>query len=401
MTRNKYDLTIFIGRFSPLHKGHEKVIWEAFKNSDYVMVMPGSDKRPTDSRNPYTSADRVSMIRAAFPNYDYRLIIEPLEDIRYNDPLWMAQVQTMVNNHFKTGKGTKALTPKIALIGYEKDETSFYVNMFPQWDSIGVAPYRVDGEILNATDIRDAIYENDGIVPASIDDTMLSPAVTDWLNAFTHTKAIAEWDHNINYKKQFVKKPFPSLTEAIDGILGDLNIPPRVLGPLSRVMNYIEEQIAKYNATYGKPSYPPIHHTTDAVVIQSGHVLVGQRGAMPGKDLFCLPGGFLNEKEFLIDGMLRELKEETKIKVPLPVLRGNIKRMETFDDPNRSTRGRTITTAYLIELPNGPLPKVKAADDMKRNSVFWLPLSQVFSEDFFEDHYDIIQVMTGMRARKW
>ena len=39
----------------------------------------------------------------------------------------------------------------------------------------------------------------------------------------------------------------------------------------------------------------------------------------------ALPGGYLDRHEWSIDGMLRELKEETKIKLPVDVLRGSIK----------------------------------------------------------------------------
>ena len=65
--------------------------------------------------------------------------------------------------------------------------------------------------------------------------------------------------------------------------------------------------------------------TVDAVVVQSGHILLVKRGDMPGKGLWALPGGFLNQEETMLDGAIRELKEETKIKVPVPVLKGSIK----------------------------------------------------------------------------
>ena len=177
MTRNKYDLTVFVGRFSPFHKGHEKVVHEAFGNSDYVMLLPGSDKRPTTSRNPYTTDERIEMIRAAMnpTRGDYRLIIEPIEDTTYNDQQWMAQVQAKVDHHFKHGKGTNSLRPSIALIGFEKDESSYYVNMFPQWDNISVDPYIIgiddqDEMILNASDIRAAMYANGGVMPEFLND---------------------------------------------------------------------------------------------------------------------------------------------------------------------------------------------------------------------------------------
>jgi hypothetical protein len=42
-------------------------------------------------------------------------------------------------------------------------------------------------------------------------------------------------------------------------------------------------------------NFAPTFLTTDAVVVQSGHVLVVRRGHHPGKGLLALPGGFLKE----------------------------------------------------------------------------------------------------------
>ena len=91
--------------------------------------------------------------------------------------------------------------------------------------------------------------------------------------------------------------------------------------------------------------------------------------------------------------MLRELREETKLKVPAPVLKGSIKASHVFDAPNRSQRGRTITHAFLIELPPGPLPVVKGGDDARK--AYWKPIGDLKCEEFFDDHYHMIQYMLG------
>ena len=135
--------------------------------------------------------------------------------------------------------------------------------------------------------------------------------------------------------------------------------------------------------------------TVDAVVIQSGHVLMVERKARPGKGLLALPGGFLDRGEKLVDACLRELREETRLKVPAPVLIGSIKQQQVFDDPHRSARGRTITHAFYIELaPNKALPKVKGGDDAKQ--AMWVPLADLDPAKIFEDHYFIIKELTGM-----
>jgi bifunctional NMN adenylyltransferase/nudix hydrolase len=134
--------------------------------------------------------------------------------------------------------------------------------------------------------------------------------------------------------------------------------------------------------------------TVDAVVIQSGHILLVKRRARPGKGLAALAGGFIRQYERLQDACIRELREETKLKIPDPVLRGCIKRQHTFDDPHRSSRGRTITHAFLIELPAAEnLPKVKGGDDAEK--AFWLPLADMNPEKMFEDHYFIVRHLLG------
>ena len=133
----------------------------------------------------------------------------------------------------------------------------------------------------------------------------------------------------------------------------------------------------------------------DAIVIQSGHVLLVKRRASPGKGLYALPGGFLDPDETLKSGMIRELREETKLKVPEPVLLGNIRNHEVYDYPTRSLRGRTITHAFLIELPCGPLPKVKGSSDAEK--AVWIPLNIFYSMQgkMFEDHWAIVESMIG------
>ncbi len=146
-------------------------------------------------------------------------------------------------------------------------------------------------------------------------------------------------------------------------------------------------------SAWSNAPYPPIFVTVDAIVIQSGHVLLVERKAYPGKGLQALPGGFIRGDESLPAACIRELREETQLKVPGPVLKGSIRARRVFDAPFRSQRGRTITHGFLIELAPAPqLPKVKGGDDARH--AFWLPLAELAPEMLFEDHYHIIQAMT-------
>jgi 8-oxo-dGTP diphosphatase len=54
----------------------------------------------------------------------------------------------------------------------------------------------------------------------------------------------------------------------------------------------------------------------EAVCIdERGRVLLGRRARDPGKGLWDLPGGFLHEDELPVDGLLREVREETGLEI--------------------------------------------------------------------------------------
>lgn len=339
----KYDTLVYIGRFQPIHAAHVETIKRAMSMARQVIVIVGSAHQARTYKNPFTSHERECMIvdalRDTEEEFTSSLRIEHNIDTVYNDQAWMIRVHALVAKH------TLGMT-KIGIIGHDKDESTFYLKMFPTW-----AREEVDLiEPLNATNIRDLYFRRDAnlrflerVVPAST------------LN-FLH-----------NFKN----------TQAYEQIIRE------------------REFIAQYRKQYESLPYPPIFVTADAVVVQNGHVLMIKRKAEPGRGLWALPGGFVNalSDRSVEDAAIRELREETGIKVPAPVLRGSIVRSKVFDAVERSARGRTITHAYFIVLTGGELPKVKGADDALRAK--WVPIADLKSEETFEDHAEIIQHFVG------
>jgi len=154
------------------------------------------------------------------------------------------------------------------------------------------------------------------------------------------------------------------------------------------------KHIEAYKKAWSVAPYAPTFVTSDAVVVQSGHVLVVRRKHTPGKGLLALPGGFVNQDERVKDAAIRELMEETKIAVPEKVLNGSIVTSEVFDEPGRSLRGRTITHAFLFKLNDvASLPRVKGSDDAEK--AFWMPIHDALAQPnlWFEDHLEIIRTM--------
>ena len=352
----KFDFLIFIGRFQPFHSGHLKVIEKAMEQSEKVIMLIGSAHQPRSIRNPWLFQERDEMIRHCLTTDESkRLITAPLMDVTYNDELWVKNVQSTIHGLVTAHFATPYKNPKVGLIGHSKGHSSYYLNLFPQWGSVSVDDYKN----INATPIRNKLLN------------------------------VEADNHSDKIQQLHGQDLIPS---GVSGYLNQFVIGQQgILNQLSSEYRFIK----KYKSGWDVAPYQPTFVTVDAVVIQSGHILLVERKARPGKGLLALPGGFLDAGERLKDACIRELREETKLKVPLLVLYGSIKHNDVFDDPYRSMRGRTITHAFYIELkPNHELPKVKGGDDAKR--AFWLPLSELNPESMFEDHFGIIQKMLGV-----
>jgi bifunctional NMN adenylyltransferase/nudix hydrolase len=154
--------------------------------------------------------------------------------------------------------------------------------------------------------------------------------------------------------------------------------------------------VEAYKTSWAVAPYPVVFVTTDVVAIQANprgrpHILLVRRGGIPGKGLWATPGGYLEPEEELVDGALRELREETGLTLPDTDLKACLAGVHVFSDPERSSRGRVITHAHHFVLPEGPLPVVEGADDAEH--AVWLPLEDLpaLRGQFFEDHYAMIE----------
>jgi bifunctional NMN adenylyltransferase/nudix hydrolase len=350
-----FDFLVFIGRFQPFHQGHLSVVQEGLRKAERVIVLIGSAHRPRNIRDPWTFDERAEMVRSAVAEQEAeRVIIAPLMDVLYNDELWVRNVQATVQGLVTAHHAARHRDPIIGMIGHSKDHSSYYLKLFPRWGS--VTAKSIEG--LNATQIREVLFSPED-----------AQAGITYLDSKTGT---AEIPGPVNNQlRRFVE------------------------GEIYRGIREEQAFIADYKAGWANAPYTPTFVTVDAVVVQSGHVLLVTRKAFPGRGQLALPGGFIHPNERLEEAMLRELREETRLKVPAPVLKGSIRRQQVFDSPYRSTRGRTVTHAFYVELsPDTSLPRVKGGDDAKHAQ--WVPLANLDPRQMYEDHYDIIQEMVGM-----
>lgn len=342
----RFDYLVLIGRFQPFHNGHHSVLKHALRLAEKVIVLTGSAGQPRTIRNPFNAGERAVMIRAAAGDDARRLLIKPLRDHLYSDTLWVGDVQRLVAETLaEDGASDQAV---IGLIGRNKDDTSAYLTAFPQWELVDVQ----HTDVLSATELRAWLFSGEA-------------------GGLLMVKA--------------------NVPEPVFGMLEAFRTSSPAYGQLAREDAFVRT----YRQSWAAAPYPPTFVTADAVVVHSGHLLLVRRRAEPGRGLWALPGGFVNQDETVLEAAIRELHEETRLKIPRAVLRGSIKARQVFDHPGRSLRGRTITHAFHFDFPVGELPRVRAADDA--DQVRWVPISEalLMEEQFFEDHFHILEHFVG------
>lgn len=329
-------ISIVIGRFQPVHTGHIHLIQTALDNSDKLIIVLGSANRARSIKNPFTAAERKSMIRSVFPEYTNQIAFVSSPDNLYKEWSWKSEIVRQVNDEIPTPDAN------ITLYGHMKDDSSYYLKEFPEWSLCEVD--NVKG--IDLTGIRETYFE-DGIVSSYY----LHERVQNYLKGFKLTKEYEDlckdWEFFKWEKKAFSDYPFHD------------------------TLNFM---------------------CSDAVVICQGHVLLIQRKYAPGKNTWALPGGFKNANESFLDCAVRELIEETNLRVPEKVLRGSIKDSYMFDDPRRSLGITRVSMGYYFDLrPNekGFLPEVRPASDAYEAK--WIGLSEALSMNLFEDHLDVIR----------
>lgn len=349
MKEEKKDMLVFIGRFQPFTRAHLHIISKARQKAEKVLVLVGSAGEPRTIKNPFTFDERKFMIKNHFND----VIVEPIYDFPYNDTKWLAGVQRKISEVVALQFGNNA-TPKVGLIGHKKDNSSYYLNMF-----VNLRKHSVDiidnFNGINATDVRNLFYRG--------------------LANYTPDEAHTLIDH-LHIKEWEMCEDFFGSQEGVD------------------LINAFRDN-QKYIESWGKSPYPPTFVTVDNVVVQSGHVLLVERKFNPGKGLWALPGGFVENDKTIEQCLIKELREETGLKVVDKVLLGNVVGKHVFDKPDRSIRGRTITHAFHIDLGYFPeLPVVKGGDDAAKAK--WVPLGEVKRGNMFEDHFHIISHFTGI-----
>lgn len=85
---------LFVGRFQPFHLGHLGAVKKILEENDEIIIVVGSSQYSHTLQNPFTTGERISMIRmaleeAGIPSDRYWII--PVPDLHIH-MIWVAEV---------------------------------------------------------------------------------------------------------------------------------------------------------------------------------------------------------------------------------------------------------------------------------------------------------------------
>jgi len=337
MSAKACDLAVVIGRFQPLHGGHLALLQRALALAPRCVLVLGSAHQARTPRAPLADDERLALLRQALPTEAQgRVQMLTLRD-HADAATWTRRLQRTVERHCGPGR--------VLLVGCVADATGEYQRQIPGWDFEDVAEVpSVDATALAESLYADAPFPTTGLPAAT------QAFLAQWRATSPHRAALAEeWRHLRAYRQAWAAAP-----------------------------------------------YPPVFVTVDAVVTCADHVLLIRRAHAPGRGLYAVPGGFIEQRETTLQSALRELAEETHFDLPAADLQNALRAQAVFDDPQRSQRGRTITHAFHFDLGTRPLPAVRADDDAQ--SVEWVPLAALHAiEDrFHDDHFLMLDHFLGL-----
>ena len=115
-------------------------------------------------------------------------------------------------------------------------------------------------------------------------------------------------------------------------------------------------------------------------------LLLVRRRNDPFAGEWALPGGFVDENEDLAPAAVRELEEETGIRLPEET---PVNQLQAYGAPGRDPRGRTISIAFVALADD--LPEPEAGDDAAEAR--WWPAARLLGPDapsYAFDHRTIV-----------
>jgi nicotinamide-nucleotide adenylyltransferase len=147
---------LFVGRFQPFHKGHLQAVKEILNEVDELIVVVGSAQYSHRVDNPFTTGERIMMIRKALEEEKVdlkRIWIVPVPDVHIH-MVWVSVVEGYTPR-FDVVYSNEPLTRRLFIeAGYEVKPIPFHKR-----------------EIYSATEIRKRMLSGENweeLVPKSV-----------------------------------------------------------------------------------------------------------------------------------------------------------------------------------------------------------------------------------------
>ena len=220
---------------------------------------------------------------------------------------------SMVNDLVTANSSTPHQQARLALIGHKKDQSTDYLNLFPQWDVINADNH----DSISATPIREAILDTRDENTTIDNNHHLPDAVK------TTLKTLCQHQDFLSIKEEYAF-------------------------------------VTRYRSAWDTAPYTPTFVTVDAVLLQKRPCAYDRTQntswQRPTRTTWWL---FRPRREINRYLYSRTARRNT-LKSTHSHLKKSIKHQQVFDEPYRSARGRTITHAFYIELtPNKDLEQSK------------------------------------------
>ncbi|MDX1372279.1 MAG: NUDIX hydrolase [Nitrososphaeraceae archaeon] len=143
----------------------------------------------------------------------------------------------------------------------------------------------------------------------------------------------------------------------------------------------------------GKSQYKQPSITVDAIIPKLSSILLIKRKKDPYKDTLALPGGFVEYSETAEQAIIREIFEETSLKIQVLDILG------IYSDPKRDPRGHVMTIVFISKIHGG---KELQGDDAKE--IHWINLKEIDKIKLAFDHSLIIKdykIWKKIRGTYW
>ncbi len=147
---------LFVGRFQPFHKGHLSVVEDILKEVDELVIVVGSAQYSHRIDNPFTTGERLVMIRGALEEAGIdlsRIWIVPVPDVHIH-MVWVSAVEGYTPR-FDVVYSNEPLTRRLFTeAGYEVKSIHFHKR-----------------KVYSATEIRERILKDgnwEELVPKSV-----------------------------------------------------------------------------------------------------------------------------------------------------------------------------------------------------------------------------------------